>query len=109
MNITCLTGVVLCFGWIFIKYNSLPALIIALNGIIYYLNPKNKTGRYHDMLWNIVFMISGILIVPSSSVFALIGLLFWIINNLTVNNDILHVLGVQFPFSLAVRHAILHI
>ena len=109
MNITCLTGVVLCFGWIFIKYNSLPALIIALNGMIYYLDPKNKTGRYHDIAWNIFFSLSSVAIVPSSALFILLGILFWIINNLTVNNDILHVLGVQFPISLALRHSILNV
>ena len=109
MNITCLTGVILCFGWIFIKYNSIPALIIVLNGMIYYLNPENKNGRKHDILWNIFLMLLSVAVVPSSIMFLLLGILFWIINNLTINNDIIHVLTVQFPISLALRHAILKV
>ena len=108
MNITCLTGVILCFGWIFINYNSLAAIIAILNGIIYYLNPDSKYGRYNDIAWNLFFTISVILVTPSSALFVLLGLLFWIINNLTINNNILHVLSVQFPFSLALRHSILY-
>jgi len=108
MNITCLTGVIVCFGWIFIKYNSLPAIIAILNGLIYYLNPDSKYGRYHDMAWNLFFAISVILITPSSALFVLLGLLVWIINNLTIYSNIVHVLGVQFPISLALRHGMLY-
>lgn len=108
MNITCLLGVILCYGWVFVAYYSLPALIIMLNGIIYHLNPKSEIGRKNDIVWNTLFLSLGILLVPSSGIFISIGLACWFINNLTIDNDIAHVLCVQFPIALGLRHAIIY-
>ena len=103
MNKVCLTGVILLFFSQFIKYKSKAAFLIFLNGLLYYLNPKSKLLRFNDMFWNFILTLIVVYSTPASRKFMSLGILFWIINLNTKNNNYIHVLGVQLPVSLALN------
>lgn len=102
MNIPCLLGVLCFFGSQSIKYNSVPGMLVTLNGIIYYLKPHSKIYRMNDIFWNMFLALFVIILNESSRKFMTIGILLWLINTLKFNgNNLVHVFGVQLPTSIA--------
>ena len=101
MNIPCLLSMICLFVPQTIKYNSKCGMVVALNGIMYYLNPHSKILRMNDIFWNMIFGLYLMMIYKNSRMLIIISGIIWLINYLTKDNDYIHVLGVQLPSSIA--------
>jgi hypothetical protein len=103
MNTICLSGVLLFFLTQAIMYKSISALIISINGIIYYSKPKSKLRRNNDLFWNFTFSLMALKLSPASRQYMAIGILVWLINYMTIDDDLTHVVGVQIPLAIGLN------
>ena len=102
MNIPCMLGVLCFYGLQSIKYMSKVGLLISLNGIVYYSNPKSKILRTNDIFWNAIFGMIIIMVNECSRKYIFIGALSWLFNTFIFNgNNLMHIFGVQLPISIA--------
>ena len=106
MNKVCLTGVILCFLVQAIRYKSISALIISINGIIYYSKPTSKLRRNNDLFWNFALSLIALKVSPASRQYMAIGSFVWFINYMTIDDDWAHVLGVQIPLAIGLNEYI---
>lgn len=95
----CIIGI-LPYYYIAYNYNSLIALIIAINGTALYISKNKKYNdvvRKFDILCNIFFILFTIYSKKRTILFSIIAFTIWYINKYEIEySDFNHILGVQY-------------
>lgn len=112
VNPLCLISVILLFLPIYYHFNSYPALIVTINGIIFHTNINNKAIMNYDILCNLGLILWANYnypdIIPVSTTVIIIFCIIHALKIYTKTSEIvlnvLHILFVQFPLSVSLRN-----
>ena len=106
-SVTCTLGLI-PFAWLAYQRGSFVGAIVTFNGVLFHMFCRgNRVVKWYDILCNTLLTGYVNLSALSSvvSFFSLLGITGFVVNTMSENSDITHVLGVQLPLAVALYHS----
>lgn len=106
-SITCTLGLI-PFSVLAVHNNSLIGALVTFNGVLFHMfYRRNRVVKYYDILCNMLLILYVNLVALDKVVlfWTCMGVIGFLLNTISNNSDITHVLAVQSPLALALHYS----